>query len=369
MASTKDYYNILGVEKNASEADIKKAFHKLAHKYHPDKSGGDDTKFKEVSEAYQVLSDAKKRKEYDTYGQTFGEGGPRPGGAGYGGGFEGFDFSNFTQGFGGGQSGYEEMDFGDIFGDFFGGGRQRQGRARGKDISIDLQISFSESIFGTERDVLLHKLNTCTNCKGSGAKPGTKKKKCEKCNGAGRIREARKSFLGQIMTERECTECRGTGEIPEEHCGECRGLGVVKRNETIKIKIPSGIQNGEMIRMTGAGEAVSHGTTGDLYIKIHVEASKQFRREGQNLQMDLEIKLTDALLGAVYPVKTLDGEIKLTIPTGATFGEILRVRGKGVPIEHSGGRGDLLIHLIIKLPSKVSKKASELIKELKGEGL
>jgi len=366
MASTKDYYNILGVEKSASEADIKKAFHKLAHKYHPDKTGGDEAKFKEVNEAYHVLSDSKKRKEYDTYGQTFGEGGPRPGHGGFGG-FEGFDFSNFQQGFGG-QAGFEEMDLGDIFGDFFGGGRRR-GKPRGKDISIDLQISFSEAIFGTERDVLLHKLTTCTNCKGSGSKPGTKKKKCEKCNGAGRIREARRSFLGQVMTERECVECHGTGEIPTEKCTDCYGDGVLKKSETVKIRIPAGIENGEMIRLTGGGEAVPHGTTGDLYIKIHAETSKQFRREGQNLLMDLEIKLTDALLGAVYPVTTLDGEIKLTIPTGATFGEVLRVRGKGVPIENGAGRGDLLIHLVIKLPSKVSKKAAEIIKELKQEGL
>lgn len=367
MAATKDYYNILGVEKNASEADIKKAFHKLAHKYHPDKSGGDEAKFKEASEAYQVLSDAKKRKEYDTYGQTFGESGPRPGGHAHGG-FEGFDFSNFTQGFGGGQ-GFEEMDLGDLFGDFFGGGRRNGGAKRGKDISIDLQISFSESIFGTERDVLLHKLNTCGTCRGSGAKPGSKKKKCEKCNGAGKVREARRSFLGQIMTERECAECHATGEIAEENCGECRGMGVVKKSETVKIRIPSAIENGEMIRLTGGGEAISHGVSGDLYVKIHVEQSKQFRRDGHNLVMDLEIKLTDALLGAVYPVKTLDGEISLTIPAGASFGEILRVRGKGVPNEENPGRGDLLIRLIIKLPNKLSKKAADLMKELKQEGL
>ncbi len=258
---------------------------------------------------------------------------------------------------------------GDIFGDFFGGGRRRQGSARGKDISIDLQISFSEAIFGTERDVLLHKLNTCGACRGSGAKPNTKKKKCEKCNGAGKIREARKSFLGQIMTERECTACHATGEIAEENCADCRGTGVQKKSDTVKIRIPSAIENGEMIRLTGGGEAVAHGTSGDLYIKIHVEASKEFRREGSHLTMELPIKLTDALLGSVYLVKTLDGEIKLTIPAGATFGEVLRVRGKGVPMGSGNGRGDLLIRLIIKLPSKVSKKASEIIKELKQEGL
>jgi len=369
MASTKDYYNVLGVDKSATEADIKKAFHKLAHKYHPDKNGGDETKFKEVYEAYQVLSDVKKRKEYDTYGQVFGEGaGPRSGGQ-YGGGFEGFDFSNFAQGFGGQQGGFEEMDLGDMFGSFFGGGRQRRGTPRGQDISIDIQINFSESIFGTERDVLLHKLLSCGVCKGSGAKAGTKKKKCAKCNGSGHVKETRKSFLGQFTTDRECAECQGSGEIPEELCAECHGQGVVKKNESVKIRIPAGIEDGEMIRMTGGGEAIPRGTTGDLYIKIHAEHSKQFRREGQNILMDLEIKMTDALLGAVYNVKTLDGEIKLTIPVGATFGEVLRVRGRGVPLESSGARGDLLIKLLIKLPSKVSKKAESLIKELRQEGL
>jgi len=365
MSKTKDYYAILGVEKSAGEADIKKAFHKLAHKYHPDKSGGDDARFKEVNEAYQVLSDIKKRKEYDTYGQTFGEGGNPF--SGRGGSASGWDFSGFTQGFGGGQAGFEEMDLGDIFGDVFGG--RRRSANRGKDISIDIQVSFSESIFGTDRDVMLHKLGACESCNATGDKPGSQKKKCEKCNGAGRIREARRSLLGQFMTERECTECHASGQVAEEHCSTCKGKGVLKKNETVKIKIPSGINDGEMIRLTGGGEAVAHGTTGDLYIKIHVESSKQFKREGSNLTKNLEIKLTDALLGAVYNVSTLDGEIKLTIPTGTTFGEVLRVRGKGVPHEDGHGRGDLLIRLIIKLPSKVSKKASELITQLKQEGL
>ncbi len=358
----KDYYHVLGIEKSASKDDIKKAFHKLAHKYHPDKSGGDATKFKELSEAYSVLSDDKKRAEYDSYGRVF-SGGARPGPGG--GGSEdmgGFDFSGFTS------SGFEDIDFGDIFGEFFGGGGRGREARRGRDISIDLELSFAEAVFGVERKVLLTKTSRCETCNGSGGKPGTALDTCPTCNGKGKIRETRRSFLGSVSTTRTCETCRGSGKVPKEKCSTCRGAGVVRKEEEITVAIPPGIDDGEMIRMTGLGEAVSGGAGGDLYVKIHVKRHPVFRREGQNLLMDLNIKLSDALLGSEYTVPTLDGNITVKVPEGVAFGEILRVRGKGIPIE-KGRRGDLLIRINITLPSKLSKRARDIIADIRKEGI
>lgn len=358
----KDFYETLGVKKDASKDEIKKAFRKLAHQYHPDKQGGDEKKFKEVNEAYSVLSDDKKRSEYDTYGQTFGGGGP--GAGGFGGGFSGqgfgdFDFSQFT----GGQG----FDFGDIFGDIFGGG-QRARTKRGRDISIDIELTFSESVFGVNRKILLNKTSSCERCKGEGGEPGTEMHTCKTCNGKGKIRDVKRTILGSIATERICEDCRGKGKTPKEKCKECKGLGVVKKEQEIDLKIPAGIDDGEMMRMTGAGEAVAGGVPGDLYIKIHVKKHPIFRKEGNNLIMDMNIKLSDALLGGVRTVSTLDGDIKVTIPENITFGEILRVKGKGVPTDKSH-RGDILIKINIELPRRLSKEAKKLVEQLKKEGV
>ncbi len=354
----KNYYDTLGVEKNASKDDVKKAFRKLAQKYHPDKSGGDDKKFKEINEAYQVLSDDAKRKEYDTYGQVFSHGGN---GGHQGQGFGGFDMG----GFGAGMD-FESADLGDIFSEFFGGKRGRR-TVRGRDISIDIQVSFAEAVFGSERNVLLTKLGECNVCAGKGAKPGSKLKKCATCGGKGRMRETRRSFLGSFTTEQECATCLGSGEVPENICSNCRGEGALKRSEEIKITVPPGMENGEMIRLTGMGEAAPQGVPGDLYVKVHVEQHSTFKREGANLMMDLEVKLTDALLGGVYTIRTLDGEIKVTVPAGVSYGELLRVKGHGVPTQDR--RGDLLIRVVIKIPTKLNRKVQALIDELKKEGL
>ena len=358
--NNKNYYKILGIEKNASKTDIKKSFHKLAHKYHPDKKGGDESKFKEINEAYSILSNDKKRSEYDTYGHTFnGAGGAGAGAAGQGfGGFSGFE------GFGQGQ----DFDLGDIFSEFFGGGRRRSNVKRGRDISIDLEIPFTESIFGTERKILLTKVSVCEDCKGTGAKPDTKMETCSTCNGQGKLHETRQSFLGAVSTVRECAACYGTGKVPKEKCKKCGGIGITKGQSEIKIKIPNGIRDGEMIRMSGAGEAVSHGVPGDLYAKIHVKPHPQFKREGDNLIMDLNIKLTDAILGANYEINALDGKtIKLKIPAGVSVGETLRIRDKGVPV--NGRKGDLMIKLHIKIPLKMSKKTKKLVEQLRDEGV
>lgn len=356
----KDYYEILGIEKSASKEAIKKAFHTLAHKYHPDKKGGDEALFKEINEAYQVLSNDKKRAEYDSYGRVFSEnGGGNPfGGAGGFSGFEGFQNANFDFG-----------DINDIFNEFFAGGQGRAGR-RGSDIAIDVALSFEEAVFGVERRIILTKTSTCATCGGNGAEPGAKMKKCATCNGQGKFHDTRRSFLGVFTSVRECETCHGSGAVPEKKCASCHGFGIAKKQEEITITIPAGIQDGEMIRLAGRGEAVQKGVSGDLYIKVHVTPHKVFRRDGANLLMDLNIKLTDALLGAIYPIKTLDGEIKLTIPTGVTFGEVLRVRGKGIPHGEQGKqRGDLLVHIKVQMPQKISEKAAKIIADLKKEGL
>lgn len=362
---SKDYYNILGVQKSASKDEIKKAFYKLAHKHHPDKKEGNESKFKEVNEAYQVLSDDAKRAKYDQYGAGFENMGQHQHGGGFGGqgGFEGFDFS----GAGG------DFDFGnlnDIFSDFFGGGMGggRSQARRGRDISTEVQISFSEAVFGVARKILITKTSACLTCHGSGAKAGTKMDTCKKCNGQGQIRETKNSFLGTISTNKICETCLGAGEVPKEVCEKCKGKGVLRREEEISLNIPAGIRDGEMVRMTGAGEAITRGTAGDLYIKINVAPHPVFKRDGHDLVMNLNLKLSDALLGAKYPIETLDGPIEVTIPEGVTINEILRVKGKGVPMG-SNKRGDILIKLNIKLPTKISRKAREIIEQMKKEGI
>ena len=363
---SKDYYEILGVNKTASKEEIKKAFYKLAHKYHPDKKEGDEAKFKEVNEAYQTLSDDAKRSKYDQFGAQYanmgGGGGQYQGG--YGGGFDGFDFSGFQQG-------GQDFDFGnlnDIFSDFFGGGGGRAQARRGRDISTEIAVSFSDSIFGVDRKILITKTSACATCHGSGAKAGSGMMTCKKCNGQGKIHEAKRSFLGTISSTKICEECHGAGEVPKEHCDKCKGKGVLRQEEEISIVIPAGIRDGEMIRMTGMGEAILKGTAGDLYIKINVAPHPVFKRDGHDLVMNLNLKLSDALLGTIYPIETLDGKIEVTIPEGVGINEILRVRGKGVPVGKNK-RGDLLIRLNIKMPTKISKKSREIIEELKKEGI
>lgn len=359
-----DYYETLGVNKGATKEEIKKAFYKLAHKYHPDKKEGNEAKFKQVNEAYQVLSDDSKRAKYDQFGAGYENMG---GHSHQGGGFEGFDFSNFAGGFGGQGAEFDFGNLNDIFSDFFSGGGRQQVR-RGRDISTEIQISFADAVFGTNRKILITKTSSCLICKGSGAKPGSKMETCKTCNGQGKIHEAKRSFLGTISTTKVCETCHGSGEVPHEACSTCKAKGVLRREEEISIVIPAGIRDGEMIRMTGMGEAISKGTAGDLYIKINVAPHAVFKREGNDLVMDLNLKLSDALLGMKYPIETLDGKIEVTIPEGVSINEILRVKGKGVP-SAKNKRGDLLIKLNIKLPSKISRKSRELIEELKKEGI
>lgn len=370
---SKDYYKTLGVDKRAGKEEIKKAFHKLAHKYHPDKQGGDEAKFKEINEAYQILSDDNKRAQYDQFGEAGGNGGfggGNPFGS-QGGGFGGFDFSNFTNGFsaqGGPASGWE-FDLGDIFGQMFGGDGGQSRTRRGRDISVDIQISFKESIFGVERNILINKISQCDICHGSGAEAGSQMKKCTICNGLGQVKETRKSIFGVFQSTRVCDNCQGQKEVPEKKCVACKGGGVLNKQETIKIKVPAGIEMGEMIRLTGQGEAVANGQAGDLYVKIHIEKDKTWRRVGYDLTTEIKIKLTEALLGTDYKLETLDGPLTIKIPAGITYSEILRVKAKGVPIRESGRRGDLLVRIIFSTPTKLSKKARQAVENLQSEGL
>jgi molecular chaperone DnaJ len=356
----KDYYQILGVQKNASEDEIKKAFRTLAHKYHPDKKGGDEQKFKEVSEAYAVLSDQKKRAQYDQFGAYTAGGGQ--------GGFGGFDFADFArnfQGFDGNGQGGVEFDLGDIFSDFFSGSRRSR---RGRDISMDVELPFRDAIFGTERRILISKIGSCDTCGGSGAKKGSGMSACTACNGKGQVHEARNTFFGSVSTTRTCPTCKGRGEVPKELCDNCRGEGVMRKQEEVHVVIPSGVENGEMIRMPGKGEAMPGAPAGDLYVKIHVKQDKLFTRDGHNLVTALAIKLTDALLGSEFRIQTLDGETSLSIPQGVKQGEFIRIRGRGVPTAR-GARGDLLVRIDIEFPKKLSKAAKEAVEKLRKEGI
>ncbi len=374
--SKKDYYKILDIDKKASKDEIKKAFYKLAAKYHPDKKTGDEAKFKEINEAYQVLSNDQKRKEYDTYGQTFSGagsnagGGPGAGGFGAGQGFGGFDFSGFQQGDFGGMN-FDMDDLGDIFGDIFGGfGGRGTKQKRGRDMQLEMDISFEESIFGVNRNVLISKVSTCKTCHGNGAKAGSKMETCSKCNGKGKINDVKRTIFGAMQSVKTCEECNGKGEVSKEKCIDCKGKGVRETKEDIKISVPVGINNGEVLRMSGMGEAVSGGQSGDLYIKIFVKQDKIWKRDGNDLIINQDVKLTDALLGAKYIISGIDGKIELEIPKGASANDILKVKGRGVPYQNNKqNRGDVLIKLNILIPKKISKKAENIIEELKKEGL
>lgn len=278
---SKDYYEILGVNKSASKDEIKKAFYKLAHKYHPDKKEGDEKKFKEVNEAYQTLSDDSKRAKYDQFGANYQNMGGFGGQGGGFGGFEGFDFSGFQNG------GGMEFDLGDIFSDFFGGGGRGRAR-RGRDLQTEINITFSEAVLGVNKTININKNSTCETCVGKGAKKGTKMEKCKSCDGKGKIHEVKRTILGNIQNTRICETCYGEGEIPKEVCETCRGKGVLNKNEEINIPVPSGINNGENLRMKGKGEAIFKGETGDLYIKVNIKIPKNISKKAKELLEELK---------------------------------------------------------------------------------
>jgi len=378
---SKDYYNVLGIGKGAGQDEIKKAFRKKAHQFHPDKAGGDEAKFKEINEAYQVLGDAKKRTQYDQFGSDFEH---AQAGGGFSG-FEGFrDFSGFANGFsaqGGPSSGWNVNadDLGDIFGgigDIFGfssrGGQGRGRQRKGDDIQVMLSIDFNEAVFGVEKDISLKKTVKCDRCNGNMAEPGSKIETCKVCGGSGRVSRVRRTILGNMQVQMTCENCAGEGKTYSQKCAKCSGAGVAQELAALKIKIPAGIDNGETIRLAGQGEAGERGApTGDLYLKIRVNPNRKFRRDGYDILSKAEISFAQAALGDKINIETVDGSVKLKIPEATQSGKVFILRGKGVPHLRGGyfsgtvgKRGDHLVEVIVKTPTGLNRKQRELLKEL-----
>jgi len=362
-----DYYEILGVTKSASQDEIKKAFHKLAHKYHPDK-GGDEKKFKEINEAYQVLSDQNKRAQYDQYGRVFDG---QPGG---GNPFEGQGFNwawgNKQQQ---GEVEFDMGDLGDVFEQFFGGGRRatKKDARRGKDIQVDIELTLEKVLKETVEKITISKQVTCHRCQGTGAEPDTKIKECFSCRGTGQVQQVQKTVFGSYTTLATCPECKGEGTIPEKPCNVCKGEGRTKGQETIEIHIPAGIDTNQVIKVEGKGEAGKKGAkSGNLFARIFVKEHPVFERRGDDLFSQTEINFSQAALGDNVEIKSLEGtNILLQVPQGTETGKVLRISGKGIPHFSGYGRGNMYVEFKVKTPKKLSRKQKELFDQLKKEGL
>lgn len=356
----KDYYKTLGVSRTASPDEIKAAFRKLAHQHHPDKKGGDASKFKELNEAYQALSDAEKRKQYDQFGTTFEHAQAQ-------GGFGGFGQGPFG-GFGGVE--FDMGDLGDAFSDFFGGGRRTRTRAhKGEDIAVDLTLAFKDAAFGVSRTVRLYKHSACSVCSGSGVEPGSKLTSCRECGGKGQTVHAQRTVFGAFQTVRTCPVCQGSGQVPEKVCKHCAGAGVEKRESELEVTIPAGVEDGDTLRLSGQGEAGRRGGAGgDLYIRIHVQKDARFEREGDDVRSRVKIPLTTAVLGGPVEAETLDGAVELKIPEGTASGAEFLLRGKGIG-GRRGGRGDQIVTVEVAIPRKLSREQKRLLEELRNSGL
>jgi len=365
--SNKDYYEILGVSKSASNDEIKKAYRRLAHQCHPDKKGGSEEKFKEINEAYQTLSDPQKRANYDRFGKDnpFGSGGFGSNQGQYQGGFGGFS-ENFN--FGRSSGGFEDI-FSDIFSSAGFGGGETGRSMRGSDISVDIELTFEEMAKGTRKKIKLYKKKICSECSGSGGEGG-KTKTCPDCGGAGQIRKTRRSFLGAFTQVAECERCSGSGKIPEKKCRKCGGDGTVRDYQEIEVDFPSALQTGETLRMSGYGEAGPRGAAaGDLYLNIRVAESRKFQRKGFHILSKKEIKLTQALLGGETEVETIDGEVTIKIPAGIRSGDFLKINQRGIYVPQSQRRGDHLVEIILDIPKNLTRKQKRLLEELKEEGI
>jgi molecular chaperone DnaJ len=360
MANKRDYYEVLGVPKTASKDQIKDAYRTLALKYHPDrnKSPEAEERFKEISEAYAVLSDDQKRQQYDTLGHAGFDQRYTPEDI-----FRGADFESILRDLGFG------FNFGDIFGSFFGGRGEAETVTSGRDLVYDLHISLEEAARGTEREIVVPRTEKCDVCNGTGAAVGTSPKTCPKCEGTGRIQNVRRSAFGVFVQVVPCPTCRGKGRIIDSPCPNCRGTGLVRKQRRITVKVPPGIDEGYELRLRGEGEAPPEGTgpPGDLYVSIHVSASEVFTREGDDLLYDLVIGFPQAALGAEVPVSTLEGNAAVRIRAGTQQGEIIRVRGKGMPRFRGYGKGDLLVRVHVVVPEKLTDKQRTLMEELAKE--
>ncbi|MBI3000996.1 MAG: molecular chaperone DnaJ [Deltaproteobacteria bacterium] len=350
MNGKRDYYEVLGVNRGTSEEEIKKAYRKLALKYHPDRNPGNkdaEERFKELSEAYQVLTDPEKRAQYDQFGHAaFGDGGPFRGG---------FDFT----------SGFEDI-FGDIFGEFFGTGTgRRRGRVRGDDLRYNLDITFEEAVFGTEKKIKVPRQGPCDTCHGSGCKPGTSPRTCPTCRGRGQV-----SFQqGFFNVSRTCTQCRGEGTIISDACGSCNGQGRVRKFHSLSVKIPPGVDTGSRLKLRGEGESgISGGPGGDLYVVIQAEPHPLFVRDGLDIICEIPIGFVQAALGVEIDVPTLEGKVKMKIPPGTQSGKVFRLKSKGVRDVHGYHQGDQLVRVMVETPTHLTGRQKELLKEFAALG-
>jgi molecular chaperone DnaJ len=357
--SKRDYYEVLGVAKTASADEIKKAYRRLAVKYHPDKDGGDEAKFKELSEAYEVLKDQQKRQRYDQFGHA-GVGG----GAGTGNPFEGF--GGFGENI---QFDFGDGGLGDIFGQFFGGGAgSRQQQRRGRDVETSVTLGFEEAVFGTEKTLQMDMEEPCAHCHGSTVEPGYSMKTCPACKGAGQQTRIMNTVFGQIQQAVTCPTCSGAGKVPEKACSVCRGKGTARKEQTVRVKIPAGIDDGATIRLKERGEAIAGGPRGDLYVRIRVKPHKRFTREGTIILSQEHVSMAEAALGTEIDVETVDGSVRMKVPAGTQSGTDFKLSSHGVP--HIGGksRGPHIVSIIVDTPTKLTQKQKDLLKEFTSSG-
>ena len=359
MAEKRDYYEVLGVSKNASEDEIKRAYKKLARKYHPDMNPGDkeaEEKFKEVNEANEVLSNPEKKAKYDQFG------------------FAGVD-PNYGAGQGGygGAGGFDFGDLGDIFGSFFGGGRRNPNAPqRGESIRASLSVEFTEAAFGCEKSITIDRFEQCPTCKGKGCAPGTTPEVCTECHGTGTVTQAQRTPFGMMQSQTVCPKCRGKGQIIHQPCPDCRGAGVVRKRRTIQVNIPAGIDNGQTISLRGQGHSGKNGgPAGDLLITVMVRPHEIFRRDGTAVFCEAPITFTQAVLGGTLEIPTIDGKVKYDIPEGTQTGTVFRLRGKGIPVLNGRGRGDQYVTVNIETPRNLNREQKEALKKFSeslGEG-
>jgi molecular chaperone DnaJ len=358
MPTKRDYYDVLGVGKGASADEIKKAFRRQAVEHHPDR-GGDEAKFKELNEAYEVLKDTDKRKRYDQFGHA-GIGGN--GGSPFGGGYGGAQGQNINFDFG-------DLGLGDIFSSFFGGGGQQhqQRQARGRDVETGVEISFEQAVFGTEVDLTLNLDDTCEHCKGSTVEPGYELKTCDQCKGSGQVVTVARTIFGNIQQASICPKCHGAGKIPEKTCSVCRGKGTQAKKQAIQLKIPAGIDDGATIRLREHGEAVANGPKGDLYVNIRVRPHKKFTREGDLILSEEHIGMVEAALGTEIDVETVDGPVRMKVPAGTQSGSDFKLSSHGVPHLRGSSRGAHIVTITVDTPTKLSKQQQELLKTFAGQ--
>ena len=352
----RDYYEVLGVGKSASADEIKKAFRRAAIEHHPDK-GGDEAKFKEINEAYEVLKDDKKRQRYDQFGHAGvggnGGGNPYEGFGGFGGQSQNINFD------------FGDLGLGDIFGSFFGGGQQQQRQNRGHDVETAVDISFEDAVFDTEVELSLNLEDTCEHCKGKTVEPGYELKTCDQCKGSGQTIRIMRTMFGDIQQAAICDKCKGAGKIPEKVCSVCNGKGTQRKTQKVGLKIPAGIDDGATIRLRERGEAIANGPKGDLYVNVRVKPHKKFTREGDLILSEENVNMVDAALGTEIEVDTVDGPVKMKIPAGTQSGTDFKLSGHGVTHMRKESRGAHIVTIIVETPTKLSKKQQELLQEFK----